>query len=258
MKNREQRERLAAMTADVRLSEADRKVNELWTYVSNLVKMHESNEYLLYRPEVVSQIPPSYAAHAFNILQHSVLLAELVKLCALWDDPDLDTNSIPTIVKLVDHQDVKDLLRLKYRNSARDHMRSLSQAMPSISIFQLRGHWRDEIKREMDRFDEFWGKGVDDARKIIGSAQLSSIKNFRNHEIAHNLEKVIAINKTGKGARRVRYGDEKYVLTKSVDSAFNLNILIRQAHFDYSIVEKTAKRSAADLWLNCKLTIGGK
>ena len=60
-------------------------------HMSLVFQMHESNAYLLYRPELAFQIPPSYAAHAFSILRHSVLLAELVKLCALWDDPDLDT-----------------------------------------------------------------------------------------------------------------------------------------------------------------------
>ena len=62
--------------------------------------MHESNAVVIYSRKLTEQIPRSYAAHAFNQVQRSMHLFEIIRLCALWDPPGTDRESIPTIVEL--------------------------------------------------------------------------------------------------------------------------------------------------------------
>ena len=62
--------------------------------------MHEFNTLVIYSPKMSAQIPRSFAAHAFNQFQRSMHLFEIIRLCALWDPPGTDRESIPTIVEL--------------------------------------------------------------------------------------------------------------------------------------------------------------
>ena len=57
--------------------------------------MHELNAVVIYSQKLSEQIPRSYAAHAFNQFQRSMHLFELVRLCAMWDGPGDDRESIP-------------------------------------------------------------------------------------------------------------------------------------------------------------------
>ena len=62
--------------------------------------MHESSILVIHSPKMSAQIPRSFAAHAFNQFQRSMHLFEIIRLCALWDPPGTDRESIPTIVEL--------------------------------------------------------------------------------------------------------------------------------------------------------------
>jgi hypothetical protein len=72
--------------------------------------MHEANVKIIYSPRLISQIPVSYAAHAFNQFQSSMHLFEIVRLCALWDKPREDRESIPTIICLVNKEELIEQL----------------------------------------------------------------------------------------------------------------------------------------------------
>jgi hypothetical protein len=53
----------------------------------------------LFSPTLASQVPPSYAANAFNVFQHVMYDFEIMRLCALWELPkreDDETESSPT------------------------------------------------------------------------------------------------------------------------------------------------------------------
>jgi hypothetical protein len=83
-----------------RLAVAKARTDKLVHHIVPLFLMHESNAVVIYSQKLSEQIPPSYAAHAFNQFQRSMHLFELVRLCAMWDPPGKDRESIPTIIDL--------------------------------------------------------------------------------------------------------------------------------------------------------------
>ena len=83
------------------LERARERTSKLVDHLLVLFPIHETNRHLLYSDHLVGQIPRSYAAHAYNSLQQSSALFELSRLAAIWDRPQRDRESIPTIVDLL-------------------------------------------------------------------------------------------------------------------------------------------------------------
>src|SRR5437588_12446059 len=92
----------------IRLAKAKmKKVIDHFLYV---IELHANNSFVVFSPVLASQIPNSYAANAFNVFQRSMYQIEIVRLCALWDSVDLDKENIPTVVKLIDDDEIIEML----------------------------------------------------------------------------------------------------------------------------------------------------
>jgi len=95
-----------ALPIEERIDRAKIKAERLLGHVINLAAIHENNAIVVFSSLLVDQIPRSYADHAFNIFQHVMNDFYLVRLCALWDSPQNESDeieSIPTVVKLIDN-----------------------------------------------------------------------------------------------------------------------------------------------------------
>ena len=78
---------------------------------------------MVYSPILSSQIPPSFAANAFNVFQRGMHQFEIVRLCALWDGADAAKENIPTVVELIDDSAIIDILADETRQHwAGDHI----------------------------------------------------------------------------------------------------------------------------------------
>jgi hypothetical protein len=75
-----------------------------------VVELHANNSFVVYSQTLASQIQPSYAANAFNVFQRSMHQIEIVRICAIWDKADPDKESIPTVVELIDSEEIIDVL----------------------------------------------------------------------------------------------------------------------------------------------------
>ena len=51
-----------------------------------------------------------YAANAFNVFREALHQIELVRLSALWDQLRIDNEAIPSVIELVDNEDVINAL----------------------------------------------------------------------------------------------------------------------------------------------------
>src|SRR5262249_39682771 len=140
-----------------------------------------------------AQIPPSYAANAFNVFVSALGWFEIVRLCALWDRAEIAKENIPIIVKLVNDPDVIEAL-----------------------VEETRSHWQQKggqlftsqdddpglvaaATEELARIDEQLGEeqattarsdlqtAIADARDILKSKNLAGIMNFRDKSLAHSL-----------------------------------------------------------------------
>jgi hypothetical protein len=98
--NRPRPNRFRDVPGDERIARASARAHRLVDHIATLFLMHESNTLVIYSPKMSAQIPRPFAAHAFNQCQRSMHLFEIIRLCALWDPPGTDRESIPTIVEL--------------------------------------------------------------------------------------------------------------------------------------------------------------
>ena len=100
-----------------RLSLAKARADKLVHHIAPLFLMHEANAVIIYSQQLSEQIPRSYAAHAFNQFQVSMHLFEVMRLCAIWDKPSPDRESIPSIIALFNEPKLIDQLINEIRGS---------------------------------------------------------------------------------------------------------------------------------------------
>ena len=93
-----------------RVQLAEKKTRRIVKELRWLIDLHENNALVSYSPVLADQIPRSFAAKAFNVVQTSMLHFEIVRLCTLWDRCDVEKFSIPTVVELVDDAELQQAI----------------------------------------------------------------------------------------------------------------------------------------------------
>jgi hypothetical protein len=93
-----------------RVEIAKEKTRRAVDHVHYLLELHENNAIVLYTDALANQIPTSFAANAFNVFRQGLHQIEIVRLCALWDGPDLDKENVPTVIELIEIHDVIEAL----------------------------------------------------------------------------------------------------------------------------------------------------
>jgi hypothetical protein len=179
-----------------------------------------------------------------------------VRLCALWDGADADKENIPTIIELIDHSEVIEVIAQE--TLAHWAGGSLTHVGPSEDDPQLRA--------EMERIHEKFGQrqaqtarnqlrgAIDDVRIILKSPRLASIMNLRHKHLAHSLEQTRLERKTGHVAP-MKYGDEREVLNASLPIVKALYCWVNGTSFSFEDSRKIDRQYAEALWMNCKFNI---
>ncbi|OSI31768.1 AbiU2 domain-containing protein [Bradyrhizobium canariense] len=93
-----------------RIDLAKSKIARVLDHFLYVLELHSNNSFVVYSNTLTSQIPQSYAANAFEVFQRSMHQIEIVRLCALWDSADSDKENIPTVIELIDDEEILDLL----------------------------------------------------------------------------------------------------------------------------------------------------
>jgi hypothetical protein len=200
-----------------------------------LLQLNANNEIVLYSSALSSQIPTSYAANAFNVFVDTLRWFEIIRLCALWDRPEMDKENIPIIVKLVDDRDVIEAL-----------------------VEETRSHWPDPIDEQFAKEKATEARSdlqaaIADARTIRKSECLAAIMNFRHRRLAHSLsqtrrEKVAPVNP-------MKRGDEQEILTKSCNIVVVLHRVVNSTGFSFENSRRINRANAKALWFGCKFNI---
>jgi hypothetical protein len=103
----------AKMAVSERVSLAKEKIRCLVDHLLYVLELHENNAIVLYSDALSTQIPTSFAANAFNVFQRGLHQFEIVRLCALWDRAELARENIPTVIELIDDDEVIEALALE-------------------------------------------------------------------------------------------------------------------------------------------------
>ncbi len=188
-----------------------------------LVAISEANRLIIYTPILANQIPRSYAANAFTVFQWSSLNYEILRACAIWDNPRKDRASIPTILALMEEP-------------------------ACLAIVEKELGWDSRYSAlQMKRF--FRARHV--AQLVKASRFHRALLSFRNERVAHNLDFGTRVSPPP----TLKYGYERRLLRASIAVINNLNGALRDSSFMFDDAIEQSKRNAEALWQGCTFSV---
>jgi AbiU2 len=227
------------LAAAKRIREAKAKTDRVVDHLNYLLKLHENNAIIAYSDALSSQITVAHAADAFKAFRSGLYHIETVHLCALWDPAKEDKKkkkisteeSIPTIIELIALPEVIEAIEKK-----------------------VKGRWPSDDDRfahkQAKKARKELEKAIKDVRTILKSPMLKRTKNVRHKHLAHSL------SKTKPGIARMKYGDERKLLFKSLPIVEVLHRWINNgADFRFARTQEAARNHAEALWKGCTFDI---
>ncbi len=233
-----------------------RKVLDHFLY---LLSLHENSTIVVYSSGLSNQIPTSHAANAFNVFQRCMHHLEIIRLCAIWDTAEKEKECIRTIIELIDDAEVLQALI----DETRGHWASLQSVIYGLPENpELAREVREELRVGNERLGDEQAsrayselkQAIDDAREIMCSPKLKSIRNLRDKHLAHSLSVTRAETKAGPIAP-MKYGDERDILDATCDIVEKLYCWVYGASFSISDSRDIDRKNAHALWDGCKFTI---
>lgn len=223
---------IARLSKPDRLRLAKAKMKKVLDHFLYVVELHANNSFVVFSPVLASQIPRSYAANAFRVFQRSMYHIEIVRLCAIWDGVDLDKENIPTVVALIDDDELIEMLAEETRSQ---HQDPRDQQFAEGRASQARTELLHAIAN---------------ARSVLGSARLASIMNVRDKYLAHSLE-TTRREKSGP-VQPMKYGDETKVMDASISILESLYCWVNGTSFSIENSQRIDQKNAEALWTGCK------
>lgn len=220
----------SAMDPMARYERARHIVSQAIAQAQEIIAVSESNRFIVYSPMLATQIPRSYAANAFKMLQWSSLNYEILRVCALWDRGAIDRESLPAIADLVDDPQVQ--LAAAIALCRNEHVSTPNQYV------------RDQIG--------LLKRAIATTRRVERARFRKALVDFRNERLAHSL--------TGDAAKSLasptlKYGYERRLLRASIAIINAFNGALRDSQFMFDMSFEHSKRNAAALWGACKFSI---
>lgn len=246
--------RFSSLPPSERLVLAKARADKLVQHLVPLFLMHESNAMVIYSTKLSEQIPRSYAAHAFNQFQRSMHLFELVRLCAMWDGPRDDRESIPTIIALFNEPKLIDQLVADAHDFHANEMPPDTVDAETTSKW-----WKGDRKAVADvvaaTIREKLSFAVSKAEEILDTPQLKALMDFRHSYIAHNLDIPEPSGDAEGSVEKLKYGTETVILDATVVVADALHHGLNRTGFDWKRSREMARRNAQALWDYCTFEI---
>ncbi len=239
---------------DERLTQAQQSLNGVNKVAHFLNSLHATNQIVVYSDVLSRQVGRSYAANAYNTFMRALQEIELVRLCSLWDKGERDAFSIPTVIDLIDSDEVIGCIgRLagETRRYVPDPERPLGETEEDRELYRkalIRMGERQE-RHERRRMCVITRRTIQKARKIAGSEMLTNVINFRNKYIAHATGLTRRERDEGNGPLPLpKFGDETELLAKTLKIIESLDLCVRDMAFKWKDTQETDKRNAEYLW----------
>lgn len=241
-----------------RIAEAKRLTERLVDHAHYLLDIRENNAIVVYSNQLAKQIPRSYAANAFNIFREAMHQIEMVRLIALWDQPHVDNETIPSVIEFVDDdkviQALADAARAMYGGAPEPMDPNESAEEREITLRVLKEINAKRGEEHANKAVEGLRKAIAEARAVKSSPQLKSIRNLRNKHVAHYLTQSNA-EKNGEIIAPMKVGDEKPVLEASLRIIELLYCWVNGVGISFAESQKIDRKCAEELWSSCKFDI---
>lgn len=241
-----------------RIELAKTKMEKVLDHFLYVVELHANNSLVVYSPTLASQIPSSYAASAFNVFQRSMHQIEIVRLCAMWDSADADKENIPTVVQLIDNEEVIEVLAAETRShwtGGSGHLLNPSDD-PELAAIE-----RAAVKISNDRFGDEQAlkaktelmQAINESRAILSSPRLASVMNLRDKHLAHSLTTTRREKRAP--VQPMKFGDETDLLNASVPIVERLYCWVNGKAFSIGDSQGIDQENAEALWNGCKFSV---
>ncbi len=243
---------IAAMPVNARIERASGLAARVLAHTRLVLHLHASNQELNHSDQIGRQVPRSYAAHTFNLLRDTQHRYQLLRLTALWDEPRENRESIPTLIEYVRDLEIQDELERRYAAQ-------WGQIGSNADIIG-EGHTPEQeaqIRAVIEESEAAFGRAeaakcrrklclaIKAADRLSASKRLRALVDFRNVGLAHNLDSGAS---NVAPADQARYGDERFVLERTIHIVSGLNIGIRGASFEWTEARRIAQRYAKAFW----------
>jgi hypothetical protein len=250
---------MGKLSAGDRIRLAKERADNLVGHTATLFLMHEANSLVVYSPKLAGQIPRSHAAHAFNQFQRSMHLFETIRLCALWDPPGTDRESIPTIVELFNDPALVDQIARDRHDRYANEMEPADLGSDPEFAAAITAGWNEDrsaaAQEAEQRLRQRLGFAAEKAAEVSKSSRLKAMRDFRDAHIAHNLALPEPDLTSEEDVLRMHPRDEDALLKDTVAVANALHSGLNDTSFDWDDSRQMARRNAASLWDNCTFQI---
>ncbi len=258
MDRKRSRKNIAEMPIPKRLSLAKEKVKWMVDELIILIELHENNALITYSPILSDQIPRSHAARAFNVVQASIQRYEIIRLCTFWDGVDLDKASIPTVVELVDHPRISDLVAkdfIEHWGNIGFHMDTDPDPAIQAQIeATVRANEVEFGRQEGTKAVQRLAEAIKVARKTEKSSKLKSTQSAR-HKFAHRLKATSEELQNPGTVAAMKYGDERDLLEETIEIIDGLYLSINGTSFSWKDSRRIAENNSRALWEGCTFKV---
>ena len=250
---------LRRLSAVQRIALAKERMNKVVDHMLHLLAIHESNRIVVFSDALSRQIPRSRAANAFNLFRDVVHRYELIRLCIVWDEQHADTESIPTVVALIDEREIVRALAhetcgLWVKRGARV-LDPQSDPVLAAEIERLnRHHALQFARRQGAKAARTLLRTIRVAKKIECSAVLRSVRNFRHKHLAHGLARTRA-EVQGPAIEAITNSEVHELLERSIAVADALYCWVNGSSFDWEDARRIDRENAEALWHPCKFNL---
>jgi hypothetical protein len=214
-----------------RISEAKRLTACVVDHLQYLLDIHENNAIVLYSDTLSKQIPKSYAANAFNVFREAMHQIEIVRVCALWDNPTLERESICTVIELIDDPKVLEALADQARGQ---HPKPIGDQRAERAVSGLKN-------------------AIQKARALWKSDRLKSIRKLRDTHVAQFF--TVRVEETENDSASMKHGDEGPVIDSSIEIVEALNSYVNDVSLPFSEARAIDRKCATALWGKCAFNI---
>jgi hypothetical protein len=171
---------------------------------------------------------------------------------------DPDKENIPTVVELIDDDDIVETLADENRRHWSDIEGNVF-GEPSDDPATVEAI-RQSVKRLNRQFGDDQAalakaqlkQAIADTRALRGSARLASVMNVRDKHLAHSLTETRR-EKRGP-VQPMKYGDETKLLDASIPIIEHLYCWVNGKGFSIAEAQETDQENAAALWNGCKFS----
>lgn len=229
-----------------RIEVARATIEKVVDHLLYVLQLQANSEWVVYSGRVAKQIPTSFAAHAYNTLRECMHQYDVIRICALWDEPSENTESIPTVAELI----ADDEIIAKLADDARKPWHG-QDSDSEISRIIDEGAGAEAAARAREQLPAM----IEEVRDLRASPRLEALRQTRNKYLAHNLSVTWRELRDPSPIRPLQYTDEQFYALKSVPIVEKLQNGISGKGFQFGNSVDFNRRNAQSLWSGCTFEI---